>query len=171
CHAPAIGSEHCHVGPGRVLFHPLEQGGSEIEAHRAERWSYAGVTFVLDALIPIVERRGVRLDGNGSGPGVVARWLVEMPVDDDGSLQPARAASQNASSRGASRFHVHAVRSLSHMEWSPFAPQDPSASCNALRGGCASRCCDAITARTPFPRNARYVAARKSVPSNHQCPN
>src|SRR5437870_4584756 len=91
-----------------------------------------------------------------------------------GAARPAGAASQNASSSRQSRSHVHAVWSFSHMLWSPFAPQEPSASCSAVPGAWASRCCDAVTARTPSvpePRSARYVAARKSAPSNHQCPN
>src|SRR5204863_8472667 len=81
-------------------LHPLEQRGPEIEAQGAERRRDTSVAFLFDALVPVMERRGVRLPGNGPGPRVVTRWLVKMPVDHDGSLQPASASATWASTLG-----------------------------------------------------------------------
>src|SRR3989441_8297420 len=77
----AARGDHGRIRPGRVMLHPLEQRGSEVEAHGRERRRHAGVAFPLDTLVPVMERRGVRLEGNGPGPRVVAGWLVEMPVN------------------------------------------------------------------------------------------
>ena len=90
--ARAGGGDDRRVRSGRVALHPFEQRGPEIEAHRGERRGHGGVGFPLDALVPVVERRRVPLDGNGAGPRVVAGWLVEMPVDYDGPHQPPRAS-------------------------------------------------------------------------------
>src|SRR5258708_31924947 len=41
------------------------------------------VTLGMNALVPVVKRRGVGLDLDDTGPGILARWLVEMAVDDE----------------------------------------------------------------------------------------
>src|SRR5437867_13055612 len=51
------------------------------------------------------------------------------------TARAAGAAFQKAFSSAPSRGQVQAVRSLSHIEWSPFTPQDPSARRTAARGG------------------------------------
>ncbi len=49
-------------------------------AHADE--SIGSVAFEMNALIPVMERRGAWFRINNSGPGILARWLIEMAVDD-----------------------------------------------------------------------------------------
>src|SRR2546426_3834658 len=83
-HAGAIGGEHRPVRRGGVPLHPCQQGGPEVEAHGSEGSGHGGVALPLDALVPVVVRRGGRLTGDGAQPRVVARWLVEVAVNHDG---------------------------------------------------------------------------------------
>ena len=88
------------------------------------------------------------------------------------AAERAGATSQNRSSSGHSRSHVHAVCSLSHIEKSPLAPHDPAGIRIAARSGCRSRCCDPVLRPdlgSPAQLRGRR-SPRKSGPSNHQCP-
>src|SRR5207247_9561072 len=40
------------------------------------------VALRMNPLIPIMERRGTGFSINNPGPGILARWLIEMTVDD-----------------------------------------------------------------------------------------
>jgi hypothetical protein len=96
--AQAVGLEHGRVGLGRLTLQPLEQRRPEIEADRGEgvddprdapvrrvlpRRDHGAVAFPLDTLVPVVERGRRRLGLDLVEPRVLARRLVEMPVDDD----------------------------------------------------------------------------------------
>jgi len=40
------------------------------------------VTLGMNALVPVVKRRGARFNLDDSSPGILARWLIEMAVDN-----------------------------------------------------------------------------------------
>src|ERR1700687_2259913 len=80
------------------VLEPAQQGRPKVEAdarivvHNSfparSRISYADagiclVTLGMDALVPIMERRSAGLDLDDSGPGILARRLVEMAVNNE----------------------------------------------------------------------------------------
>src|SRR5439155_791222 len=150
---------------------PFEQRRSEVETDSLERvqdlrdatvgrmharGDDSAIALVLDALVPVVERRCRRLDGDLVEPRIFPRRLVEMPVDDDRPDAQTRSTSATLARTSGNRS-------------SPFTPHDPSASCSPTRGGWSITCRDAGVGRTPgWWRSSRYTAARKSTPSNHQ---
>ena len=46
------------------------------------RKSIGSVAFIVDALVPIMIRIRARLTLNLTGPGVLARWLIKVSVND-----------------------------------------------------------------------------------------
>src|SRR6266404_3301552 len=81
-----------------IVLEPAQQGRSKIEAdirvvvHNSFPASgrignaHPGiwlVTLGMNALVPVVKRRGTGLDLDDAGPGILAWRLVEMAVDDE----------------------------------------------------------------------------------------
>ena len=80
-----------------ITFKPTQKRRSEIETevrviiddslfngrrtHDAHE-SVWPVALRMNPLIPIMERRGTGFSINNPGPGILARWLIEMTVDD-----------------------------------------------------------------------------------------
>ena len=62
---------------GRIIIEncllPISGGGNEC---------VRAITFGMNSFIPIVEGRSAGLIINDSGPGIFARWLIEMTVDN-----------------------------------------------------------------------------------------
>jgi hypothetical protein len=96
--AGVVGVEDHAVGSGRVVEEPTEQGGAEVVAHTGvvvddaddlvelvgdAGGSVGGVTLGGDAVVPVVIGGGGVLDLDGFEPGVLAGWLVEVPVNAD----------------------------------------------------------------------------------------
>src|ERR1041385_4054809 len=96
--APTIGLEHGRIRGGSFTLEPFEQRRPEIEADLGEgvhrprdptigpvhaRPDDGAITLLLDALVPVVKRRGRRLDGDLVEPGIFPWRLVEMSVNDD----------------------------------------------------------------------------------------
>src|SRR5258707_9196033 len=80
-----------------IVLEPAQQGRSKIEAdvrivvHNSfpacrrigdMRSGIRAVTLGVNALVPVVKRRGPGFRLDDPGPGVLARWLVEMAVDN-----------------------------------------------------------------------------------------
>ncbi len=72
------------VSLGMMLFEPGQQRRTKVETYprvitdgRIRR-----ITLIVNALVPIVKRRRTRLQLNFTGPGVFARGLIEVTVDD-----------------------------------------------------------------------------------------
>src|ERR1044072_1740257 len=95
--ARAVGLEDARVGLGLVALDPVEERGAEVEAEArvvvddaldaAVRVADAGegvgaVALGVDALAPVVEGRGTHLALDQLRPGVLARRLVEVAVND-----------------------------------------------------------------------------------------
>src|SRR4029079_7034174 len=94
-HTQSVCFEYPCVGRRRVGLHPLEKCGANIEAHLCiqivamldrtvwaenSRLCHWRVAFIIDTLIPVVERRSAWLRVYLSGPGIFARRLVEMAM-------------------------------------------------------------------------------------------
>ena len=99
----AVRGDHPVVGRRCVPRQPRRQRRADVEAEQAvvvhDRHDHAvvvddpgegvgPVALGLDALVPVVERRGRRLDRHLLGPGVLAGRLVEVPVDREVELAP-----------------------------------------------------------------------------------
>ena len=80
---PVIGVEHVLVDRGGFALHPVQQGRPKIEAQLPVQRQERLIRLPRDADVPVVVRRGRRLGIDLSGPGVLARRLIEMPVNDD----------------------------------------------------------------------------------------
>ena len=95
-----VGVEDRAVGLRRRALHPLEQRRSEVEADplvqvhdprdpparsRQARRGHRAVALLLDPLVPVMRRRRGRLGLDLVEPGILARRLIEVPVDDDGA--------------------------------------------------------------------------------------
>ncbi len=52
------------------------------------------VTLTMNSFVPVVVRRGPRFDFNFAGPGILARWLIKMAVDNKCSHQSKRMSDE-----------------------------------------------------------------------------
>jgi hypothetical protein len=79
-----ISGEDILVSLGMMLFEPREQSGTKVETDPRviTDSSVRRITLVVNTLVPIVIRRRTRLWLDFAGPGVFARGLVEVSVDD-----------------------------------------------------------------------------------------
>src|ERR1700694_5344269 len=93
-----IGIDDAGICIRMIVLEPAQQGRSKIEADirvvihtsfpargrignaRPGIWL---VTLGMNAFVPVVKRRGTGLDLDDTGPGILARWLVEMAVDNE----------------------------------------------------------------------------------------
>src|SRR5580765_5193802 len=96
-HAFAIGFDDARVSVSVMLIQPTQQCRTEIKIDvcvvvdelfigtcLADANKCIGpITFEMNSLVPIVERRGARLRGNDSGPRIFARRLIEVAVNDE----------------------------------------------------------------------------------------
>src|SRR5574337_314803 len=97
-HAVPIALDHAAGGLWGLTFEPAEERRSDIEAHtgividQADDSAFVvqepgppvrGVALRSNPLVPVVGRGGGRLPLNLIRPGVLARRLIEMAVDDD----------------------------------------------------------------------------------------
>jgi hypothetical protein len=95
--ALAVGLDNSRVGLRLVAFEPVEERRAEVEAEARvvvddpldaavgvadAREGVRAVALGVDALVPIVEGRGARLALDQLRPGVLARRLVEVAVND-----------------------------------------------------------------------------------------
>src|SRR5436305_14260161 len=95
--ARAVGLDDARVGFGRVAFEPVEERGAEVEAEarvvvddaldatvgiRDAREGVGAVALCVYALVPVVEGVGAVLALDEACPGVLARRLVEVAVND-----------------------------------------------------------------------------------------
>jgi hypothetical protein len=64
-----------------MSLEPGEQRRSEVEADERIVDNVWRVTLGVNALVPIVKRRGARLEIDLAGPGILAWWLVKVAVD------------------------------------------------------------------------------------------
>ena len=151
--AHAVRLQHGRVGRGRRPLQPLEQRGAEVEAHRGERVDDArdpsvrgvqpgrhdrAVALPLDALVPVVERRGGRLRLDLVEPRILSRRLVEMPVDDDRpDPQPASTSATVSRTFGNSASR----RSNSAASVAPPSPPPDEADARAATSRSASPQC------------------------------
>src|SRR5688572_13145095 len=93
--AAFIRRQNALVGHRRKGLEPAQQRRAEIKADMLKivdnvgdalggiqhaRECIRGVTFVIDAVIPVVKRRGTILPFDGFGPRIFTRWLVEMSM-------------------------------------------------------------------------------------------
>src|SRR5215208_1718610 len=93
----AVGLNNPRVGLGLVAFEPVEERRAEVEAESRvvvddaldaavrvadAREGVRAVALGVDALVPVVEGRGARLALDQLRPGVLARRLVEVAVND-----------------------------------------------------------------------------------------
>jgi hypothetical protein len=97
CRARPIGCEDALVRLGVGLREPGEKRGPDIERDplvvvddsfalgRLEvRQKVGPIGLGVHALVPVVERSGARLSLDATRPGILARRLIEVTVDDDG---------------------------------------------------------------------------------------
>ena len=79
----AIGCQDVLVSVGMMLFEPREQRWTKVETD-PRVVVYRGiwrVTLSVNAFVPIVKRRRAWFCFNFACPGVLARWLVKVPVN------------------------------------------------------------------------------------------
>ncbi len=97
--APGSDDRAVHVRP--VVLEPRHERRPDVERHQPvvvderdertvvvedARERVRSVALVGDSLVPVVRGRCRRLHRNGLGPGVLARGLVEVPVDHEPSV-------------------------------------------------------------------------------------
>ncbi len=96
--AHAVGPENAFVSDAVVALHPREERRPEVEADALEvvhdlfdarvavenpGERVRAVAFLVDALVPVVERVHFGFAVDGARPRIFARGLVEVPVDDE----------------------------------------------------------------------------------------
>src|SRR5215470_13959564 len=90
CRTLAIGNQDPLIRLGMVRLQPRQQCGPKVEAYiqivvdfgRSQSGKSIGsIAFGVNSLIPVVKRRSTRLRLDFTGPGILAWWLVKMPVN------------------------------------------------------------------------------------------
>ena len=155
--AQRIPRQHRRIGAGRFALEPRQQRGTKIEIDRSEGVDDVGdaavggvppggddgaIALLLDALIPVVGRGRRCLPLDQLEPRVLARRLVEVPVDHHGAHGRQRVASTG--------------------------PGIAAATDSSTSGNTASRCASSAAKRCVPSRSPRSPASRRSVSS--QCP-
>ena len=92
--------EDTSVRPGMMRFQPGQQCGAEIKTDagvivkqffvanvmsQGANKSIGSVTFSLNTLVPVVVRIGARLSFHQACPGIFARRLIKVAVNDESS--------------------------------------------------------------------------------------
>ena len=95
-----IGVNDVGICPGVTGLEPTQQGWPKVETDVRvvindsfaaslrivdARATIGLVTFGVNALVPVVKRRSAGFDLDDARPRILARWLVEMAVDDKSS--------------------------------------------------------------------------------------
>src|SRR5678815_5729022 len=71
------------ISVAMMSLEPGEQRRSEVEADERIVDDIWRVTLGVNALVPIVKRRGAGLHIDFAGPWVLAWWLIKVAVDDE----------------------------------------------------------------------------------------
>src|SRR6185369_11031261 len=79
--AVSIGDQDLLVRVAVMSLEPREQRRAEVEIDERVVDDVWRVTLGVDALVPIVKRRGTRLGIDFAGPWVLAWWLIKVAVD------------------------------------------------------------------------------------------
>src|SRR5688500_15858204 len=94
-----------------MAFEPGEQRWSKVEADVGvvvDGSSVGAITLRVNALVPIVERRGARLALDFTRPGILTRWLIKMTVNykSNHTLTGLTGFRQKCQTRGAHQAGV-----------------------------------------------------------------